>query len=370
MSRRLVVVSHPCVRPVNQTVYRVLRDRGWDVTIVVPDRWRDEFARRPFAPRALEGLEDALVTVGVMFPGSTQRHVYRARAAPLLRQLQPEIVFLEEEPFSLPAFQWGHAAAKLGVPFGVQAAENLDRPFPFVARWIRRWVLPRARFVASRSPRAGRLATRWGATGHVGLTPHAVPAWPFADEERRDDTFTVGFAGRLVSEKGVEVLARAMLRLEGPSRLLVVGEGPLAEFVEDLASPALEVELLRGVSHDDMNAVYRRMDVLALPSRTTRKWAEQFGRVLVEAMSQSVPAVGSDSGEIPWVIKTTGGGEVVPEGNDVKLAEALARLRDLPEHRRELGRRGREGVEKLFSAEAATTAFEQLLDEALAGEAA
>jgi glycosyltransferase involved in cell wall biosynthesis len=370
MSRRLVVVSHPCVRPVNQTVYRVLRERGWDVKIVVPDRWRDDFARRPFASQALEGLEDAVVPVRVMFPGSTQRHIYRARAAPILRELSPDLVFLEEESFSLPAFQWGRAAARLGLPFGIQAAENLDRPLPLVARGIRRWVLPRARFVVSRSPRAGRLAVRWGATGHVGLAPHAVPAWPTDGNGNRVDPFTVGYAGRLVPEKGIDVLARAMLRLDGHSRLLVVGEGPLAQFVEDLASPALDVELLRNVRHDDMHAVFRRMDVLVLPSRTTRKWAEQFGRVLVEAMSQSVPAVGSDSGEIPWVIETTGGGLVVPEGDDVALADTLARLRDLPDHRRDLGRRGREGVEKLFSAEAAATAFENLLDDALAGEAA
>ena len=37
---RLLVVSHPAVVGVNQEVYRELRRRGWDVTIVVPSRWR------------------------------------------------------------------------------------------------------------------------------------------------------------------------------------------------------------------------------------------------------------------------------------------------------------------------------------------
>ncbi len=54
--------------------------------------------------------------------------------------------------------------------------------------------------------------------------------------------------------------------------------------------------------------------MLALPSRTTPTWKEQFGRVIVEALWCGVPVVGSDSGEIPWLIELTGGGLTFPEG--------------------------------------------------------
>jgi glycosyltransferase involved in cell wall biosynthesis len=369
MSRRLLIVSHPCVLPVNQTVYRVLRDRGWNLSIVLPNRWRHDFSESMFVPRPLNGLERSLLRLPVIFPGAPQRHIYRVRPAAVLRRLRPDVVFLEQEPFSVSALQWGRAAWRLGIPFGVQAAENLDRSFPLAARCIRNWVLPRAHFVASRSPRAAHLAVAWGARGVVSVAPHAVPQWSTSENGGRSkaDVFTVGYAGRLVPEKGIEVLVRAVLRLEGSVRLLVAGDGPLADLVGDLASPGLEVELVRGVGHDEMQAVFRRMDVLVLPSVTTATWAEQFGRVLVEAMSQGVAAVGSDSGEIPWVIETTGGGVVVPEGDDAALAEALRCLRDDPSRRRELGLRGRSAVDKLFSAAAAASALERLLDGALAG---
>jgi len=63
------------------------------------------------------------------------------------------------------------------------------------------------------------------------------------------------------------------------------------------------------------------MDALALPSLTTPEWKEQYGRVIPEAMACGVPVVGSDSGAIPEVIGSAG--LVAPEGDPVKLAEAL-----------------------------------------------
>jgi glycosyltransferase involved in cell wall biosynthesis len=367
VTRRLSVVSHAGVLPVNQVVYRVLVDRGWRVSLVVPNRWRHEYQPGPFPPRPLVGMEDSFVALPVVLPGKPQRHFYRVRPAAVLRRLRPDVMFVEEESFSIPAFQWGHAATRLGIPFGVQAAETLDRPLPFPALRIRRWVLAHADFVASRSPRAADLARQWGAHGAVSVAPHAVPPWSDGQqgETSGDAVFTVGFAGRLVPEKGVDVLVRAVLALQRPVRLLVAGDGPLASSIRELDSPGLAVELTRGVPHERMDAVFRQMDVLVVPSRTTERWAEQFGRVLVEAMSLGVPVIGSDSGEIPWVIGITGGGLLVREGDHIALGLALEELRKDPTRRRELGARGQRAVSGMFSPGAAATALEQILDETL-----
>jgi UDP-glucose:(heptosyl)LPS alpha-1,3-glucosyltransferase len=357
---RLLIVSHPSAVSVNQAIYVKLRELGWAIFLIVPDRWRHEFQQGHFRPEALPGIEDCLVRVRVILPGRPQRHVYVVRPTSMLRDLRPKVAFFEEECFSIPAFQWAIAATRTRTPFGVQVAENLDRALPLPARLIRSWVLRRAAFVAARSPTGGELARQWGAVGRVTLTPHAVPEWEPVPR-RAVDEFTVGYAGRLVPEKGISDLIAASRFLDPPLRLLLVGDGPLRESIERTSLPNGRIEIRSDLAHDRMAEAYAEMDVLVLPSRTTPRWSEQFGRVLVEALWCGVPVVGSDSGEIPWVIDTTGGGRVFPEGDVRSLARTIADLRGSAQQREALSHRGRKSAQRLFSLDAAT----QALDDAL-----
>lgn len=353
---RLLAISHPSVIPVNQWVYARLQELGWDVTIVVPRTWRNDYG--DVRPQPLPQLEGRLRLVPVALAGRPQRHFYLARATRLIRELRPDAIFVEAECFSVPALQWVTAAARAGVPAGVQADENLDRPLPVLARAIRRRVLDHVAFVAARSPSAAELVRRWGFQGTIDVAPHAVPRWD-ATAGRNGRPFTVGYAGRLVPQKGVLDLAAALRDVDG-ARLLVAGDGPLRG---ELESAGAEVRTDAG--HGGMPAVYAEMDVLVLPSRTTRTWSEQFGRVLVEALWCGVPVVGSDSGEIPWVISETGGGLVFPEGDVAALSGALRTLRDDPALRASLATNGRAAVERLFAVDAAARPLDTLLREAV-----
>ncbi len=92
-----------------------------------------------------------------------------------------------------------------------------------------------------------------------------------------------------------------------------------------------------------MNAV----DVLALVSRTTPTWKEQFGRVIVEAHACATPVVGSDSGAIPEVVGE--GGLIVPEGDVPAMAAAICVLLNDPGRRRSLGLVGRRQVDERWT---------------------
>jgi glycosyltransferase involved in cell wall biosynthesis len=392
--RRLLAVSHPAVVDVNQEVYRELTRRGWEVTIVVPRRWRHSYSKAPVAPRALVGLEGALRPVPVAFRGQPQRHLYLTSARALSRRLRPDVAFVEAEPYALAATQWARALARAGVPFGVQCYENIDRPLPAPVRRLRARVLRDAAFIAARSESAARLARAWGARGEIGLAPPAVPAWEtLANTQALQDgcapqteyasqneyapqnedssqygyapqngsTFTIGYAGRLVASKGLLDLLEAVRTLAAPVQLVLVGNGDLRGQLEGQPIPGSRVQVLEGFAHDQMAAAYSQFDVLVLPSRTTATWKEQFGRVIVEALWCGVPVVGSDSGEIPWLIELTGGGRVFREGDCTALAAHLHELRNAPELRAQLASRGRAAVERLFSVPAATDAFEALL---------
>jgi glycosyltransferase involved in cell wall biosynthesis len=364
---RVVVVSHPAVLPVNQLVYAELVRRGVDLQLVVPARWRHDYEPYVIRPEALAELAPRLTRLPVVLAGRPQRHLYRVRPGRVLGALRPAVVFLELEPFALAASQWAQAAARLGAPFGVQQAENLDRPLPPPVRALRGRVLQMAAFVAARSPRAAERARRWGATGEVCVVPHHVPAWNVARRAR--DAFTVGYAGRISPEKGLDTLVAAVRRLAPPVDLLLAGDGTMRDWVERLdLGEGRRVEVRAQLGHDRMAAAYAEMDVLVLPSRTTPRWAEQFGRVLVEALWCGVPVVGSDSGEIPWVVGVTGGGMIFAEGDERALAAALVKLRDDPGLRRRLAMEGHSRVAETFSVEAVATTFGALLERAAARE--
>jgi glycosyltransferase involved in cell wall biosynthesis len=372
-----VVVSHPNVVPHNQLVYSRLADRGWEVKLIVPNRWRDEYSPNGFKPQALEGLRGTFARVRVARPGAIQRHFYLTRPTRWLRRWRPTALFLEQEPFAVPTLQWGQACERLGIPWGVQGDENIDRPFPWPALAIRAWAMPRADFFAARSPNAARMLERWGARAPVAVVPHTIPEWtkppsadagaPARDRRGAPRPFTIGFAGRLVPAKGIDDLLAATAELPFAFRLLVVGDGPLREEVRGADVGRGVVELHTGLRSAEMLAHYGQMDVLVLPSRTTRTWAEQFGKVLCEALLCGVPVAGSSSGEIPWVIETSGGGRIFPEGDRPALTVLLRELHDDPRQRAALAERGRRGVELHFAPRVAARELDELIGAALEG---
>lgn len=363
-----MVVSHPNVVPHNQLIYLRLAERGWDMRLIVPNRWHDEYTPEGFTPQPVDGLIGTFARVRVARPGAIQRHFYVTNPISWLRRWRPTAVFLEQEVFSVPALQWGIACQRLGIPWGTQNDENIDRPFPWPAVLIRRWVTPRADFFAARSPTAARMLAAWGARGPVAVVPHTIPEWRLPGS-RDGSGFTIGFAGRLVPQKGIDDLVAAVRRLAFPFRLLVIGDGPLRGALQQADIGRGTLDLRTGIRSVGMPALYREMDVLVLPSRTTSTWAEQFGKVLCEALLCGVPVVGSSSGAIPWVIESSGGGRVFPEGDAGALAAVISDLHDDPAGRFELARRGAEGVERHFSPRVAARELDQLIRGALSSTA-
>lgn len=357
----LLVISHSAVLGVNQLVYAELLQRGWRIGVITPNRWQHQYSERPLQTEFLPDFEQNVLRKHVAMRGRPQRYFYLARSSRSVTRLRPRTLFCEEEPFSVATAQWGMAAWRHGVPFGVQMAENQDRPMPAVARLLRRQILSRAAYVAARSPSAASLAQKWGAKGRVQVVPHHVPPWPNA-VRTSSGIFTIGYAGRLVPEKGLDTLVSAARLLHFPFKLLVVGNGPMRDWLETQDLGHGRLELAKDISHAQMSEAYSQMDVLVLPSRTTSKWSEQFGRVLVEALHCGTAVVGSDSGEIPWVITTTTGGWVFPEGNEITLAQLLAELHKAPALCANVGARGQKAVVDQFSVRAAADTLEALLE--------
>jgi glycosyltransferase involved in cell wall biosynthesis len=159
----------------------------------------------------------------------------------------------------------------------------------------------------------------------------------------------VGFVGRVVSEKGVDVLVDAVDGLA--ARLLVVGDGAARADLQARTArwPAGKATFVGAVADAAVPDWIACMDVLVLPSRTIPSWAEQFGHVLIEAMAAGVPVIGSSSGAIPEVIGEAG--LVFPEDDPVGLRAQLAFLLEDLALRKRLVEQGRARVARLYTNE-------------------
>jgi glycosyltransferase involved in cell wall biosynthesis len=136
--------------------------------------------------------------------------------------------------------------------------------------------------------------------------------------------YLVGYVGRLVPEKGVDILLSALSKVP-QATCVIVGDGPLRESLTAQAvSLGLEprTHFLGSVSPTEATRLIGALDVLSLPSLSRPNWAEQFGRVLIEAMATGVPIIASNSGSIGEVVGDAG--ILVREGDVDALADAIS----------------------------------------------
>ncbi len=146
----------------------------------------------------------------------------------------------------------------------------------------------------------------------------------------------VMFIGRIDESKGVFdlILAFADVVRRTEVKLIFVGDGPdqgrLKDFIAELGL-AGDVRLLGTRLNREIPVLLRSATILAAPSRTTKKWAEQVGMSLLQALACGVPVVSTDSGSIGEFVRNGETGLLVPEGDTPALAAAIYRLITDPE---------------------------------------
>ena len=135
-----------------------------------------------------------------------------------------------------------------------------------------------------------------------------------------DDEPAIGFVGRLVMEKGLDVFSDAVDRLEQsgvPHRVLVVGDGPARDWFARRLPTAIFTGFQQGA---DLGRAVASMDILFNPSVT-----ETFGNVTLEAMACGLPVVAAHA---------TGSASLVADGVTGRLIApgAIGAFRDALAH--------------------------------------
>lgn len=338
--RALVVLSSAAL-PERRATLRALLSMGCEVTVAAGDRMD---GANSVSWAGAGGVRVLPIPVRGADPAEQR---WKAKALRrLMTELRPAIVQVEAEPSWPVAATVMGLASRLRIPSVLVASESVARPLGMVQRLRRRRVLRRARGVAGINRLALDLLAESATNkprGVLRLVPANVPLnGPTPDPER---PFTIGCIGRLVPERGVDLLLRAVARLRGQWRLVLIGTGPAQEELEELAERlglGSRVSWLGGLPTERIPELWSQLDCLALPSRGTPYWVEPVARVVMEAMANSVPVVGSDTGAIPEVIGEAG--IVVPPDDADAVGLALERLQHLPDERLQLGLAGRRRV--------------------------
>jgi len=156
------------------------------------------------------------------------------------------------------------------------------------------------------------------------------------------------FVGRLSTEKGIDTLLEAWSHLDGPMRLKIIGDGPMAETVRQAAEQDARIEYLGFQPLDEVCRLLSKAECLVMPSI----WYETFGRTIVEAFAAGTPVVVSDLGAMRELVTEGKTGFVFKPGDASDLAEKVQMLMDDPRFKREMRDAAREEYEQKFTAKA------------------
>lgn len=341
---RVSMLSKALVVGAYQRKCELIAEQGAALTALVPERWDTQ---------PLEAAHTArydLRALPIRLNGNFHLHHYPTLPAEL-RRAAPRVFHVDEEPYNLATFLAIRQGLRRGAKVIFFSWQNINRAYPPPFRWFERYAFRRAHAAIAGSEECKQVLRAKG----CGLPIHVLPQFGvdedlFAPSAKTENpgAFVVGFAGRLVKEKGADVLLRACAGVAG-ARVRLAGAGAERASLTALAQAlgvSERVEWL-DVPSTQMPAFYAGLDALVVPSRTMPNWKEQFGRVIIEAMACGVPVVGSDSGEIPNVIGNAG--LIFREDDVAGLQAHLQTLMASPALRGTLGQAGRRRVVDHFT---------------------
>jgi len=345
---RVTVVS-PEPTPYRAPLFdRIGAEAGIDLTVV--------YAAHSVAHRAwtVEPTHRHVFLRGVSVPGAERfvRHQYPATPGIVraLRAAQPQVVVVSG--WSTFASQSAIAWCRVhGVPYVLLVESHDLGPRTAWRRVVKGAVVPRllrgaANVLAVGSAARESVAARGATSVRLFANTIDVPSWMERarqlERRRPDDDVVVLSVARLVPEKGIDDLIRAVADADDPRlRLVVAGDGPERKPLVELAAQlGVRLTNLGHLREAELAQVYVDADVFALLSRH-----EPWGVAVNEAAASGLPLLLSDRvGAASDLLADGRNGFLVPAGDVQQAAAALNRLAADPALRSELGAHSRELV--------------------------
>jgi len=191
-----------------------------------------------------------------------------------------------------------------------------------------------SRYLLQRHLEAGYFAN---ATSHTVIYNGLPGRARQAASQKDANVLCIGFVGRLVPEKGIEMLLSAVSALpQNGCRLVIAGAGD-PDYERQLRNrfPMTNIEFL---GHVDAEIAYKQIDLLVVPSLCN----DSLPTVVMEAYRNGIPVIASDRGGLPEMVDHGRTGYVFPYRETESLQAYLAAVLQRPALLRKLGDAARE----------------------------
>ena len=393
-SPSLVVLSMACFESVNRTVYRLLQSEyGIPVHLIIPSSLDFPGGSKEPVDNPGEILAITKLPISSLHP---RLQVFRGAGA-VVSGLRPTHILVDADPASLMAVVAGRWARQLDAKLWTITCENLPRsylqeaigglgkasPRAFVSGLLNQLFLLACRSRVDRvftiSQDGTQAMEALGFRNRITQMPLGFDAALFnlqgpqriAETKKKlgIDRPVIAYFGRIAPEKGVDLLVQALANLlDQPWQFLLDDferyPSPYQEKIRTLlaSTGVKERTVLFRSNHQDIADYMNAADIVVLPSVSTPKWKEQYGRVIPEAMACGKVVVGSRSGTLPELIGECG--FVFPEGDVGQLQALIANLLVMPrEALSEIGMKAHHhALSQLSANRQAEILFRQLID--------
>lgn len=325
-----------------------------DMEVIAPEHWRETDVDVEIEPDEFFDVRASKTFLSKHI----QLFAYDPRPIiEVLRRHKPHIIDMDHEPYSVPCAEIITLRNLFApqTPIVMQTAQNILKKYPPPFSFLEKHALKQVSAAYMCSETVREVLVTKGFNKPMQIAPFGVDLQLFQpkreDECGENKTFTIGYVGRLLPAKGLLDLAEALTKIKSEKwRLLIVGDGPAREPMQSkLAEHGLleRCQFVGAVPYEQTPEYFRKLDVLVIPTQTTKTIREQFGRVIIEAMACRVPVIGSTCGAIPEVIGDAG--LVFPERDSEILAQKLRQIIRDDKLRNDLAHAGRQLVEQKYT---------------------
>lgn len=349
----LLVISHAATNAVNRNIYIKLQELGWNTALLIPESIQFSSGRKAADTKR---TIDPVIYLKPLLGNNPRTYIYEGLTA-LLDELKPKIVLLDNDPVSRLAVEAGKWCRKNNRVLVCQSCENLaidlrssfqrggikSIPAAVYKYFLKRRSLPLVTSVFTISKEGTTVFEKMGYKNVCQIPLGFNPCIFFPNEGSRKrirnelqlNKPVIAYFGRLTKEKGVHLLIEALAGLKDLEWTFMIDRFDLYAtsyhvFLQQLISDhgIADRVVYIDAGHEEIAEYMNAADAVIVPSISTPKWKEQYGRVASEAMACGKVVIVSASGTLPELVGECG--IVFPEGDIVALKNELKRYLNNP----------------------------------------